>query len=311
MGKKRETIREVLGAILGIGVFALAVLGLNWKLGWPNSWPTLVATGTLSFLASALASRTIRRPWAAHAGAACALILLVSCPLVGWPFRVLPQEQGGYETRYAYFITYILGTEDNGPIENVVVDYLVPNVDNWYPQDEEGPLMWSRWILYYLEDNGNLEPQVIFWRRAMDLGWEVQELQLCGMRKEPPKFLASGIIQHSLGFSEVTFIDKLYPREVLWEECKVKVPRGKEENLTLRVAGLEDNISSATILQLPSADSFYQAVMPNQPFNKTIHVRFVSQLWKSVCENSLQRVEFYQREIEFSGNVGVRLFPVA
>jgi len=306
MGRK---LNAILGATAGALAWALAVLLLNRGLGWPGSWPTLVATGALGFLASALVSRALG-PWAARAGAACALALLVACSLAGWPFRVFPQGQEGYETRYAYFITYLLGTEDNGPIENVMIDYLAPNVDNWVPQDEEGFLMWSRWILYYLEDNGELEPQVIFWRREVDLGWEIQVLQLCGMREEPPKFLASGVIRHSLGFSETTFIDKLYPREVLWQECEVKVPRSRVKNLTLRVAGLENNISCAAISQLPSADSFYQAVIPNQPLNKTIHVRFVSQLWKP-RENFRERIEFYQREIEFCGDGGVRLFPVA
>jgi hypothetical protein len=269
-----------------------------------------VATGGLAFLASALVSKILRRPWAAHAGVICALALLVACPLAGWPFKISQPQQEGYETRYAYFITYILGTEDNGPIENVHIGYLAPNVDNWCPQESGEFLLESRWILYYLEDNGDLRPQVIFWQRAVDRKWEIQVLQLYGERENPPKTLESGVAPTNVGPHNVTFIDRLYPREVLWEECKVEVPRNKAGRLTLRMAGQENNLSRATFAMVPSVESLYYDPVPIQPFDKKVHVRFVSQLLRPLRENARERIEFYQREVEFYGNAGVRLYPV-
>jgi len=308
MGKKKGKLSAVLGATAGGLAWALAVLLLNRVLGWPDSWPTLVATGGLAFLASALVSRILRKPWAAHAGVICALALLVSCPLAGWPFKISQPQQEGYETRYAYFITYLLGTEDNGPIENVDIGYLAPNVDNWCPQEGGEFLLESRWILYYLEDNGDLRPQVIFWQRAVDRKWEIQVLQLYGKRESPPEVLDSGVAPTNVGPHNVTFIDRLYPREVLWEECKVEVPRSKAGKLTLRMAG-QENLSRATLDMVPSVESLYYNPVPTQPFDKKVHVRFVSQLLRPLRENARERIEFYQREIEFYGNVGVRLYP--
>jgi hypothetical protein len=309
MGKKGK-LSAALGATAGGLAWTLAVLLINRGLGWPDSWPTLVATGGLAFLASALVSGILRKPWAAHAGAVCALALLVACPLAGWPFRILPQQQKGYETRYAYFITYILGTEDNRPIENVRISYLAPNVDNWCPQEGGEFLLRPRWILYYLEDNGDLQPQVIFWRREVDRKWEIQVLQLCGERENPPEILDSGVALNDKGPHAVTFIDRLYPGEVLWEECEVEVPRSKTGRLTLRMAG-QENLSGATLAMVPSLESLYYNPVPTQPFDKKVHVRFVSQLLRPLGENARERVEFYQREIEFYGNAGARLYPAS
>jgi len=303
MGKKRKTVREVLGAILGVGVFALAVLLLNRGLGWPGSWPTLVATGALGFLASALVSRALRGPWAARAGAACALILLVACPLAGWPFRIPSQEQGGYETRYAYFITYLLGTEDNGPVENVAIVYLCPNTNNKYPEIDGNPITYSSWMLYYLEDNGDLRPQAQFWWSNSLGKWEFEIYQFYGERGAPPTVVNHGVDPRSNPFGPVigaTF-DRLYPREVLWHVSGVDVPKGKGRSLTLRAMRFEDNVSFAWL-------GCYSAGKID-PYDKKVYVRFVAQLWEPAGENTLKRIEFYQREIEYCGEGAVRLIP--
>jgi len=301
MGKKKGKLSAVLGATAGGLAWALAVLLLNRGLGWPDSWPTLVATGGLAFLASALVSRILRKPWAAHAGAVCALALLVACPLAGWPFRVSQQEEEGYETRYAYFITYILGTEDNGPLDNVHIAYLCPNIDNKCPEIGGSPAVYSTWVLYYLADNGDLLPQVQF-RWSKSSGWVFEIHQFYGERGAPPTVIEHGVGPTSLGPVVWATLDRLYPREVLWQVCGVDVPTGKGRSLTLRVAGSE-NTSFARL----GYDNFERI----NPYDKKIRVRFVAQLWEPAGKNTLQRVEFYQREMEYyGGKDGMYLTPV-
>jgi len=300
MGKKKGKLSAVLGATAGGLTWALAVLLLNRVLGWPDSWPTLVATGGLAFLASALVSKILRKPWAAHAGVICALALLVACPLAGWPFKISQPQQEGYETRYAYFITYILGTEDNGPIENVSITYLCPNIDNKWPEIDGSPAIYSSWKLYYLADNGDLLPQVQFQWNGTSREWEFEIYQFYGERGAPPAIIEHGVGPSSRGPVVWAVLDRIYPREVLWKVSGVDVPADMKENLTLRMAGSE-NISWAHL------GHYNQSKV--EPYDKKIHVRFVAQLWKPTDKETLERIEFYQREVEFHGEAGVRLFP--
>jgi len=288
MGKKRETIREVLGAILGIGVFALAVLGLNWKLGWPNSWPTLVATGTLSFLASALASRTIRRPWAAHAGAACALILLVSCPLVGWPFQFSGTLGEEMTWRRVEFRAYLLETEDNGPIDNVVVGCRLPTADNWFDYPR------VVWGLYYLDENDNLRLEVRFKYRIQ--GWTMEEVWEGAHpdRTRPPEIIKDGTDPETKLYA--VEIDRVYPREVVILELHIEVPKEKVASLTLREPGENNSLGCMS--------------NSNGNFGKKVRQLLVLSLWEPAKDRFLL-VERYQREIEYYGQALVRLYPVS
>ena len=286
MGKKRKTVREVLGAVLGIGVFALAVLLLNRGLGWPGSWPTLVATGALGFLASALVSRALGGPWAARAGATCALALLVACSLAGWPFQVVSENQGEGEVwRKVEFFAYLLETEDNGPINNVTVGCRLPTVDNWFPYPR--PV----WGLYYLDENNNLLLEVSFEYRKV-LGWTRREVWegIHPDRTEPPELIDDGTDPETKVCSVV--IDRLYPREVVVLNYFVEIPEKMASLASLRKSG--ENYSLGCMY---SSD------------NKKVRQLLVLKYWKPAKDRFLL-LEGYQREVEYYGQVLIRLYPI-
>jgi len=282
MGKKGK-LSAALGATAGGLAWTLAVLLLNRGLGWPDSWPTLVATGGLAFLASALVSKILRRPWAAHAGAVCALALLVACPLAGWPFQV-----GREKTvwREAEFIAHLLETEDNGPVENVGIFFQLPTVDN------KLPTVRVAWGLYYMDNENNLRLEVAF--RWKD-GWEMEEVweNTHPERTKPPE-----ILEHGVGTGVLAIvIDRIYPRETVILRVPVQVPEKEANRLTLRVPG--ENYSGA----------MFTPVRPeNQGFDKKIRVWFVSRLWNPT-ENGFYLLEDYQRVIEYDGKPTVKLYP--
>ena len=283
MGKKKGKLSAALGATAGGLAWALAVLLLNRVLGWPDSWPTLVATGGLAFLASALVSGILRKPWAAHAGVICALALLVACPLAGWPFQV-----GREKTvwRYVEFSAYLLETEDNGPIDNVIIACRLPAVNN----EIFGPRV--AWGLYYLDEN-NLWLETAFEGRAQ--GWVMREVweRVHPDRTKPPEILEDGIDQEIKMCALV--IDKLYPREVVKLEIFVEIPEKKAGSLSLREFG--ENYSGGCLRSL------------GDNFGKKIREQLILRFWKPV-ENGLLLLEGYQRELEFYGEFSAKLYPI-
>jgi hypothetical protein len=200
-------------AALGTGLACLAFAGALWALdralGWPASWATLGIALGAAWFAGALAGGLVSRSrLTTGAPLALALALAVSTLALGWPWPELSLGEG--QPRVVWFRTeamfYVWETENGVPIENVVLDFPMPHIENDALLSYKG---W--WTLYWIDVENRLWPQLL----GNEDGEILANYGLYGERKDFLKVIEAFIQPTSRGPKYWLKLDRLYPREAL------------------------------------------------------------------------------------------------
>ncbi len=142
--------------------------------------------------------------------------------VVGVVLWLRPWESGG-TVRFDYraMFTY-LGSEDNEPLENLLLKWSAPQIDNTLIEET-----YSTWELYYIEEDNTLILQATPTGVINLRGFRASQLGIYSFGHECEQY------GPALNFQ----IDKLYPREVFLNIGHVIVEKEKAEELTLCVYG--------------------------------------------------------------------------
>jgi len=303
-------MKAVFRVLCTLAAFLATFFLLNRLLGWPTNILTLLGLVGASFFAGGLVSDLVSRREGNRAGlmtiTAISAVLVVGSLTVGKPWSVGIQLIKS-EPKPAYFqmdaVLYLLATEDNGPIENVSISFKAPTVDNKVPPPaKEGRSPYSGYyVLYYLDDNGNLLPEAETWDGET---WTVYGFY--GQRNQVPKVLDHGIFLDEDGVNFSCVVDRLYPREVWWEVEFIATLESVADKLTLKIYKDPENRSSGGIAR-------YLQLGPRKgkdvDFNKKIWVKLFSRLSKPV-DNKLVRVEAFHREYGPTNGTSLWLYPL-
>jgi hypothetical protein len=304
-------MRAPIRVLCTLAAFLATFFFLNRFLGCPTNILTLLGLAGISFVAGGLVSDFVSGKEGNRAGlmaiTAISAVLVAGSLIVGKPWdvgiRLIESKP-----KPAYFqmdaALYLLATEDNGPIENVSISFKAPTVDNKVPPSaKEGRSPYSvYYVLYYLDDNGNLLPQAETWDGGKT--WTVYKFY--GQRSQIPKILDHGIFLDEDGVNFSCVVDRLYPREVWWEVDFVATLEDVADKLTLKIYKDPENRSSGGIAR-------YLQLGPKKgkdvDFDKKIWVKLFSRLSKPV-DNKLVRVEAFHREYGPTNGTALWLYPL-
>ena len=251
--------RSIIGISLTLGVFAFILLVLRSWLGWPTSLFTLAGMLGIAWFISMFAGEQFTPPGLGTTAASClAVALAVSIVGFGVPWRL-----GEEDVRFDYRAMFIyLGSEDNELLENLVLKWSAPQIDNSFIEET-----YSSWELHYIENDNSLTLQA----NAAGV------INLRGSRNSQLGIYSFGHENEQFGPVLNVWIDKLYPREVFLNLGYGVVDKERAGDLTFRVYGQTAPIAG------------WQALGQE---NKRINFSFVVGLY---CENILvERFEWTQ-----------------
>lgn len=179
-------------------------------------------------------------------------------------FRPWESASEYVQFEYRAFFTY-LGSEDNEPLENLILGFPIPKIENSPAGDIKGT-----WMLYYIENDNTLTLQ------ATKHGI----VNLRGNRTSQLGIYSEGIENAEHGPTSSWNIDRLYPREVFLDVGFTSVPEERTRAASLRIHN--ESWSGAYWYN----SKFYQE-------NRGIYFSFVAELYR---ENTL--VELFQANWE-------------
>lgn len=211
-----------------------------------------------------------------------ALVAIIIIVIVAAGAFVLLRRAGssGEKVRfYSRVYFYLIGTEDNGPLENVEIIALPdPSIDNKVLGSAYVP-NGVFWTLYANTDNG---PVV-----EVDQG---VVKQLVGPRTSTIEFTGIGGGPSVFG-PKVKFVEVngLYPSEILEVRQWLEIPADMADRLTLRDTGLIGGSTCGLIYSVPA---------------KKINGSIFAGLYKVKDDNTLQKVEEFMDTAENVQTVG-------
>jgi hypothetical protein len=170
---------------------------------------------------------------------------------------------------------------DNLPIENVIISFPCPNIDNAPVQ-----VVGFSWSLWWKPDPENENMMIL----------QIQDGRvdnLLGGRREA-LFIQYGRENTARGPKISMLIDKLYPQEVIWIQTYATVPYSKSNSLTISENRENKKVAAG-----------YQY----DPSNKKIDFSFWAQLLK--VNNDFQKVEEFRRTEENVGFGWWWLYPLS
>lgn len=218
--------RSIIGILLTLGVFAFILLALNSWLDWPTSLLTLGGMLGIAWFVSALAGEQLTPSGLGTIVASClAVALAVSVIGFGVPWR-LEEENVRFDYR-AMFI--YLGSEDNEPLENLVLRWSTPKIENSFIEET-----YPTWELYFIENNKTLTLE------AAENGFYNPR----GIRSSQLGIYSFGYDNTEYGPTLNAWFDMIYPREIFLNRGYVLVNRKRANDLTLRVYSQVDSIAS-------------------------------------------------------------------
>jgi len=197
---------------------------------------------------------------------ALVVVVIVVVAALG-AFVLLRREDGGKVRFYSKTYFYLIATEDNGPLESVVIAFPDPNIDNKALEPRaDFASGGANWTLYAYLDN----VLIIEVRNGV-------ENQLVAPRTSKPEnvILESGKSPYNpvVGIQ----IDNLFPSEILVIEQWWEIPADKANQLTLR-ASTWGNASAAGATCDPA---------------KRASFSFSAELYRYVGENLVQKAEAF------------------
>ena len=298
---------RILRCLLPAAAFLACTLLLHRWLGWPRSILSLLGLVGISFAAGGLTSDLVSGR-KGNRGGLVPIIVLSAGLLAGSLTVGRPWDVGirllEFKPKLVYFqqdsAFYLLATEDNGPIDNVSIYFPAPTVDNKVPPTEEGretPYS-GYYVLYYLDDNGNLLRQAETWDGK---NWTVY--QFYGERKKPPVLHDTGYSRDNEQCFFADWIDRLYPREVWWRTTFICTFPDVADRLTLKLF-FEPSRSGASVGKI----DFQRRNMTE--LDKNIWLKFFVRLSKPT-DHSLEKVEAFHRENgPTRGGMNFYLYPL-
>ncbi|MEM3514983.1 MAG: hypothetical protein QXT02_03700 [Candidatus Hadarchaeum sp.] len=274
--------RFLVSVAASIIVFTLIIIAFNLVTGWPISPLTLVITvGVAWFFAAGLAGKISGNKWSVAVPTLLAIGLIATTVSAGVPWDLRSEEMVTFKMEASF--TY-WGSENNLPIENVLIGFPCPNLEN------AALTTYGSWILYYLEDDNSLTLQAD----------ESQVYNFKGMRKT-----IVGVINHGIDLTYISpmyflNIDRLYPREVFWISAFVYVPIKDASKVSLIVYGDNQKRSIAG----------YKGTFPSGEYGKAaIDLSFWAQLSRRINGNNYEPIETFSRHLDNVWDSFVRLFP--
>lgn len=271
--------RFIASVVVSLVVFALIIAAFDLVVKWPVSLLSLVImVGVAWFFAAGLAGKISGNKWSVAIPSLLAIGLIATTLTAGVPWD-LTEETVTFKMEASF--TY-LGSEDNLPIENVLIGFPCPNLEN------NALSTTGSWRLYYLEDDNTLTLQAD----------ESKVYRFRELRKSNIKIMAHGIDVTHIGPMYFFEIDRLYPREVFWITTFVDVPLEDAEKVTLSYT---DNHETA---------GGYRGTFPAGEFGKaTISLSFWAQLSKKIWGDNYILIEKFSRSLDNVWDSFVRLFP--
>ena len=274
---RRVPWKFIVGILVTIAVFAFVCYAFDWKLGWPTSLITLGVMLAVAWFVGFFVGEHLAPRWSMVASSALALALLASTLGFGVPWE-LPTGEAPEETvlfRVDHKFTY-LGSEDNLPVENIVVSYIHPHVENRAQDVRKG-----MWTLYWKDEDNVLHRQM--WGSGDEVFYVWGYL---GDRKENLEILGYGAGPAKYGPAITYVLDRLYPREVFWISAPAYIPEGDADRVTLKVYGDDQGRSAGMFGKDPYG-----------PLDKPIDVSFWVQLSRRTDDN-FEVVETFGRTLE-------------
>lgn len=203
-----------------------------------------------------------------------AIVLVVLIVAAGVVVALKPWDwfnSGGTVRFYSVVYFHLLATDDNEPLQNVMIRFPDPNIGNVELDPAYAP-NGAFWTLYAYTENGLVvevdhgEVIQLVSPRTSTIEFEVGY----GLSAWGPKF----------GFDN---INKLYPGEVLEVRQWVEIPAGKADRLTIGDEGPEPYSTYAYLNPVPT---------------KNIDASFFAGLYRLNADNALQKVEEYEHTAE-------------
>ena len=209
--------------------------------------------------------------------AACAVGMAIWSMLSKPLAPVEEYEKFIYNVSFTYW-----GSEDNLPIENVVIGFPHPNVEN----QTESIFFGVIWGLYWLDEENMSHLQAT----------ETTIYALMENRTKTLRILMGPLECPSIGGPKSTWVmDKLYPREVFRVSGGIEIPAAYGDKLTLKDFDDNEGRSSASFAHLPDPNT--QDVSEYGAFNRPIRVSFWAQLCKPLS-NGYEVIETFSRSID-------------
>lgn len=253
-GVSEEPVLEssrALAVALGAGWLVAALVGYGFY-----GWKRCFGAATLLTVAALVVFVAYARPWAGEEVEENVMFL--------------------YTASFSYE-----NSEDNLPIENVIVSFPCPNIDN-----EPVQMMGFSWSLWWNPDPENENMKIL----------QIQDGRvdnLFGNREDAP-FIQYGLENTVRGPKISLLIDKLYPQEAIRIQTYAMVPSLKSKSTTICENKENKRITAG-----------YQY----DPFNKKISFSFRAQLLTKV-NNDFQKVEEFERTEENAEFGWWWLYPV-
>jgi len=222
--KLGKRFRSIIGILLTFGVFAFIMLILNSWLGWPTSLLTLAGMLGIAWFVSMFAGERLTPRLGAAAASCLAVALAVSIIGFGVPWRL------GEDVRFDYRAMFIyLGSEDNEPLENLVLRWSAPKIENSFIEET-----YPTWELYFIENDNMLTLE------AAENGFYNPR----GVRSLQLEIYSFGYDNTEYGPTLNAWFDMLYPREIFLNRGYVLVGKEIANDLTFRVCNQVDSIAS-------------------------------------------------------------------
>lgn len=224
--KLGKRLRSIVGIMFTLVVFAFILLALNSWLGWPTSLLTLAGMLGIAWFVSMFAGEQLTPPGLGTTAASClAVALAVSIVGFGVPWRL-----GEEDVRFDYRAMFVyLGSEDNEPLENLVLRWSAPKIENSFIEET-----YPTWELYYIE-NGNM-----LTLEASENGF----YNPCGARSSQLEIYSFGYDNTEYGPTLNAWFDTLYPREIFLNRGYVLIDKERASDLTFHVYSQVDSIAS-------------------------------------------------------------------
>ncbi len=228
------------GVCIALAVFIVVVLAAWFVLKWPNDPVSLMLVVGVAFVASAQAGRKVSE---SHipVGLAVAVAATLAVGSFGWgePWRVgqpfFGQISAAAEENVIFQVDgyfWYRGSENNAPIDNVILQFPQPQIDNEFINSNMG---W--WTFFYVDDNGN-------W--LMEMQGSAYEnygavYQFYGERTQEPVLVSAINMATPFGPKADYIFDRIYPREAVWVTFNTMVPKENASKVTLVEVDITEN----------------------------------------------------------------------